>query len=126
MAPPLVFRLVGIVFASILYGKYYLTSDDNTSERNIIGIYCLIFGLYWRIQFKRTDRAKGILLYPLTASFILCTAFLIILILEVQLKISVSHFFCSDVMALLIFEFLEFHFGRLCIGYDSAMVERRG
>ena len=66
-------------------------------ERSVIGFYCLVFGLYWRIQLKRTDRWKGVLLYPLTASFILCTAYFIIDIIQVQFLITVSH--CSDVMA---------------------------
>jgi hypothetical protein len=68
-----------------------ILSVQTTSERSVIlGIYCVIFGLYWRIQLKRTDRWKGILLYPLTASFILCTAYFIITIVQVQYSISVS------------------------------------
>ena len=51
----------------------------------------MIFGLYWRIQLKRSDRWKGILLYPLTASFILCTAYFIIAIVQVQDSINVSY-----------------------------------
>jgi len=70
-APPLVFNVVGIVFTAILYG-----------------LYCLIFGLYWRIQFKRADRWNSVLLYALTASFILCTAYFIIDIIQVQLIIT--------------------------------------
>jgi uncharacterized membrane protein YesL len=86
-----------------------------TSERPVIGVYCLIFGLYWRIQLKRADRQKGILLYVLTLNFILCTAYFIIFIIQVQFDINVSHIqvvhYCSDVMAphmsgvQLIFEF---------------------
>jgi len=71
--PPLVFNYIGVVFTAILYG-----------------LYCLIFGLYWRIQLKRTDRWKGVLLYPLTASFLLCTAYFIISIIQLQFVITMS------------------------------------
>jgi len=70
-APPLVFEFIGIVFTAILYG-----------------LYCLIFGLYWRIQLKRAERSKGILLYALTTNFILCTAYFIIGIIQVQFLIT--------------------------------------
>ena len=60
-------------------------------ERSVVGLYCLIFGLYWRIQLKRADRWKGVLLYALTANFILCTAFFIITIIQTQFEITVSH-----------------------------------
>jgi len=70
-APPLVFDFIGVVFTAILYG-----------------FYCLIFGLYLRIQLKRADRLKGILLYALTLSFILCTAYFIITIIQVQFLIT--------------------------------------
>lgn len=69
-----------------------LSVQTTTSEHKwYIGIYCMIFGLYWRIQLKRTDRWKGVLLYPLTLSFILCTAYFVIDIVQVQDWISVSH-----------------------------------
>lgn len=94
MALPLVFNFIGIVFAAILYGKYTLHSVQNiqmTSGCPVIGLYCIIFGLYLQIQLKRTDRWKGVLLYPLTACFILCTAYFIIAIIQVQFDITVSH-----------------------------------
>ena len=88
-----------------------------------IGLYCLIFGLYWRIQVKRADRWKGVLLYALTTNFILCTMYFIFSIIQVQFLISVSYIlqvgnYCSDVMHVmtpdsdmsgiqLIFEFAE-------------------
>ena len=56
----------------------------------IIGLYCLIFGLYWRIQLKRADIWKGVLLYALTVNFILCTAYFILSIIQVQFEITVS------------------------------------
>jgi len=70
-APPLVFQFIGIVFTAILYG-----------------LYCLIFGLYWRIQLKRAERSKGVLLYALTTNFILCTAYFVIGIIQVQFLIT--------------------------------------
>jgi len=71
--PPLVYDFLGIVFQAILYG-----------------LYCLIFGLYWRIQLKRADRWKGILLYALTTNFILCTMYFIISIIQVQFFITMD------------------------------------
>jgi hypothetical protein len=65
-----------------------------TSERFVIGIYCLLFGVYyWRIgvQLKKADRWTGVFFYALTASFILCTAYFIIVIISVQFEITVSH-----------------------------------
>jgi len=70
---PLVFDFIGMVFTAILYG-----------------LYCLIFGLYWRIQLRRADRWKGILLYALTINFILCTMYFIIGIIQVQFFITMS------------------------------------
>ena len=63
-----------------------------TDERgSTIGIYCVIFGLYWRIQSTREDRRKGLPFYSLTINFILCTMYFIIGIIEVQFDITVSH-----------------------------------
>ena len=74
-----------------------------TSERSVIGLYCLIFGIYWRIQLKRAERWKGVLLYALTANFILVTAYLILAIIEFQFMITVSYiqivYYYSDVVA---------------------------
>ena len=101
-APPLVFNFIGIVFTAIFYGKYYI-QIRTTSEHPVIGLYCLIFGLYLQIQLKRTGRWKRVLFFALTASFILCTAYFIINIIQVQFEITVSHIqvvhYCSDVMA---------------------------
>jgi len=73
MAPPLVFEFIGVVFTAVLYG-----------------LYCLIFGLYLQIQLKRTGRWKGVIQYALIASFILCTAYLILVIIQVQFDITMS------------------------------------
>jgi hypothetical protein len=62
-----------------------------TSERSVIGFYCLVFGIYWRIQLRRVDQWKGVFFYALTTTFILCSAYFIILIIQVQFKITVSH-----------------------------------
>ena len=63
-----------------------------TSERHLVGIYCLIFSLYWRIQLKKADRWRGVVFfYALTLNFILCTAYFIIAIMLVQFYITVSH-----------------------------------
>ena len=74
-----------------------------TGEHPAIGLYCLIFGLYWRIQLKRANLWKGVVFYAVTANFILCTVFFIISIIRVQFLITVSHiqvlYYCSDVMA---------------------------
>jgi len=72
-APTLVFQFLGVVFSAILYG-----------------LYCLIFGLYWRIQFKRADRRNGVLLYALNVIFVLCTAYFIITIIQTQFFITES------------------------------------
>ena len=91
--PPLVFDFIGIVFEAILYGKYLFNTVQNVSWALChLGLYCLIYGLYWRIQLRRADRWKGVLLYALTANFILCTAYFIINIIQVQFFISVSSY----------------------------------
>ena len=89
-APPLVFLYIGRVFEAIFYGKKALSQFQTTIKPNVIGTYCLIFGSYWQIQLKRPDRWKGKLLYPLTVTFILCTAYFIIDVFEVQFYITVS------------------------------------
>jgi hypothetical protein len=76
-----------------------------------------MFGIYWHIKLKRADRLNGILLYALTANFILCTAYFVIDIIETQFIITVSHIqvvhHSSDLMApnmsdiQLTFEFLD-------------------
>ena len=77
--------------------------DLEWTERPFIGLYALIFGIYWHIKLKRADGWNCILLYGLTANFILCTAYLVINIIEVQFIITVSHiqvvYHSSDVMA---------------------------
>ena len=60
------------------------------SERPIIGFYCLVFGLYWRIQLKRPNRWRDMFFYALTINFLLSTAYFVILIIQVQFKITVS------------------------------------
>ena len=74
-----------------------------TNERPVIGFFCLIFGIYWRIQLKRVDRWKGIFFYALNLTFILCSAYFIILIIQVQFRITVSLvqvvYCCLDVLA---------------------------
>ena len=106
-----------------------------SDERSAIGLYCLIFGLYWQIQVKRADRWKGVLLYALTTNFILCTIYFIICIIQVQFFISVSYillqvgYYCLHVMTpnmsavQLIFEFAdrggERNFTRIRCGLDG-------
>ena len=75
-----------------------LHSVHTASERPVIGLYCLIFGLYWRIQLKRTERRKGVLLYALTVNFILCTAYFIVDIIGVQFFITVSLIYKSYII----------------------------
>ena len=98
------------------------------SERPVTGVYCLIFGLYLQIQLKRTGQWKGVFPYAITASFILCTAYLTILIIQDQFEITVSYIqvvhYCPCVMApnisdvQLIFEFpdsgVEWRLIRIC------------
>ena len=64
-----------------------------TDERSVIGLYCMIFGLYLQIKIKRADRLKGVLFYAITFNFILCTAFFILTIIETQFNITVSHIY---------------------------------
>jgi len=55
----------------------------------LYGVYCLLFGVYWRIQLKKADPWKGVFFYALTISFILCTMYFIISIIQVQFYISI-------------------------------------
>jgi hypothetical protein len=106
-----------------------------TSERHVIGLYCLIFALYWRIQLKRADRWKSVLLYALTINFILCTAYFIIGLIENQFNITVSHIqvvhYCSNVMApnisgvQLIFKIPDVRAERRFIGIHCELVVHR-
>jgi hypothetical protein len=89
---PLVFEFIGIVFTAILYGKCTIQHLIKMSERSVIGFYCVIFGLYWRIQLKNADRRRnGILPYALIAIFILCTAYFINSTVQFKIYINVSH-----------------------------------
>jgi hypothetical protein len=106
------------------------------------GLYCLLFGIYLRIQFKtRPGRssAKGVLFYALTAIFILCTAYFVVDVIGVQLYITVSHIhwqavhYCSDVMTpnmsggvQLIFEFPDVRAERRLIAVHLVLDIRRG
>ena len=89
----LIFDYIGVVFTAIFYGKFSSNFRFKvTSEHHVIGIYCLIFSLYWRIQFKKADRWRRItFFYALTLNFLLCTAYFIIAIMLVQFYINVSH-----------------------------------
>ena len=93
MVAPLIFDYIGVTFTAIFYGKFSSNVRFKvTSEHHVIGIYCLIFSLYWRIQFKKADRWRRItFFYALTLNFLLCTAYFIIAIMLVQFYINVSH-----------------------------------
>ena len=47
-----------------------------TFNRGPIGIYCMIFAAFVRIQLKRTSNKSKPLLYLVTANFVACTAYL--------------------------------------------------
>jgi len=68
-----------------------------TIEHPLIGIYCVIFSLYLGIQFKRANPWKGVLLYALTLNFILCTAYCVVNVVQLQFSIGVSQIqeYCS-------------------------------
>ena len=63
-----------------------------TCEHLSKGLYCLLFGYFWRIQLRKANRWRGVVFfYALTVNFILCTAYFIITIITVQFLITVSH-----------------------------------
>ena len=95
-----------------------------TGERSVIGLYCVIFVLYWRIKLKRAYRLKGVLYaIRVTVNFILCTAFFILILIRTHFAITVSHIYMSGVQ--LIFEFSGSGAGHRYIGFRSALVNYR-
>lgn len=108
------------------------------SKRPVIGLYCLIFALYWQIRLGRASPSlwKGVLLYALTANFILCTAYLIVNMIQVQFFITVSHIqvvqhHFSEIIApnmssvQLTFESLDGRAERRFVGTAYALAEHR-
>ena len=93
---PLVFHFIGVVFTAIFYGKlsdyiWFRWQPEVNVVRSDIGLYCIIFALYWRIQLERINRRKGLPVYAITASFILCTLYFIGTIIQLQFNITVSY-----------------------------------
>jgi len=88
----------------------------NVERSVIIGLYCAIFGLYWRIKLKRADRLKGLILYAINVNFILCTAFFIFAIIQTQFDITVSYIYSMSGVQL-IFEFSGSGAGHSFIGF---------
>ena len=96
-APPVVFPFIGIVFTAILYGKlsnniqFRWQVNVTVIRFCLIGLYCAIFALYWKIQLKRAYRRKSLPFYALSVNFILCSMYFIISTIQVQFDINVSH-----------------------------------
>ena len=40
-----------------------------------IGLYCIVFILYFRVHASKKCEDKNVLIYPITALFVLCTVF---------------------------------------------------
>ena len=80
---------IGFMLESICYGKHCRRQhlvQTLTFNRRLIGIYCVIFAAFVRIQLKRTNntRSKALLLYLVTANFIACTAYLAVDVIASQ------------------------------------------
>lgn len=69
---------IGTVFEGIIYGKYYFHDITNLPTNPLIssvGLYCVVFILYIRIHTRKEIFDRNLLVYPLSALFVLCTVF---------------------------------------------------
>ena len=72
---------ISFMLQSVFYGNYrrqHLVQTLTFKRHLILGIYCVIFAAFVRIQYKRAhDGSKSVLLSLVTAAnFIACTAYL--------------------------------------------------
>ena len=68
-----------------------------TIKRRLVGIYCMIFAAYVRIQLKRKHNgSKATVLYLITANFIVCTAYLAVDVIANQANVSLGVLLASN------------------------------
>lgn len=66
---------VGTVLEGLFYGNLYYEYDVPVSQFiSSLGLYCIVFILYLRVQAAKCDD-RSILFYPISSLLVLCTAF---------------------------------------------------
>jgi hypothetical protein len=67
---------IGTVIESVFYGKlYYIYDVPMLQFISSLGLYCIVFFLYFRVHTSKKCDDKSILIYRITSLFVLCTAF---------------------------------------------------
>ena len=69
---------IGTVLEGVCYGKLCYTISIYGACLQFIsslGLYCIVFILYIRVQASKRCEDKNILIYPITTLFVLCTIF---------------------------------------------------
>ena len=88
---------IGFMLESICYGKNRSPIETLTIKRRPVGIYCMIFAAYVRIQLKRKHNgSKATVLYLITANFIVCTAYLAVDVIANQANVSLGVLLASN------------------------------
>ena len=67
---------LGIVLEGVFYGNLLFYTYDVPLSPNLfylIGLYCIIFVLYLRLQTSKKSDDRNILIYPISSLFVLCT-----------------------------------------------------
>ena len=68
-----------------------------TIKRRLVGMYCMIFAAFVRIQLKRKHNgSKATVLYLITANFIVCTAYLAVDVIANQANVSLGVLLASN------------------------------
>ena len=66
---------IGTVLEGLFYGNLYYGVLPMLQLISSLGLYCIIFVLYFRVHASKKCDDKNILIYPITMLFLLCTAF---------------------------------------------------
>ena len=64
---------LGIVLEGVFYGNLLFYTYDVPIYFYLIGLYCIIFVLYLRVQASKRSDDRNILIYPISSLFVLCT-----------------------------------------------------
>ena len=74
-------NFLGIVLEGLFYGNLYYIydvspiSDSDFEFISSLGLYCIIFILYLKVQTSKKCNDRSLLIYPISSLFVLCTAF---------------------------------------------------
>ena len=69
-------NFLGTVFEGVFYGNLYYIYDVSIPQFiSSLGLYCVIFFLYFQVHKSKKCDDRSLLIYPISSLFLLCTAY---------------------------------------------------